>query len=112
MFSIFLTVTKERIPDSYIVASTYFAKVISCAYSFFVNKNLVFGNKDKKLSVVLKYLFLCGVQASLSGMFTDVLVEMLKWNEVLSKIVIDTFLFFISFQVQNRWVFGEHVSKN
>lgn len=112
MFSVFLTITKKAIPDSYIIVSTYLAKIISCAYSFGVNKRLVFGNREKKLSIAVKYLILCAVQSSASGYLTSTLVRCLQWNEVLSKIIVDTLLFFISFQVQNRWVFGKNVSKN
>lgn len=111
MFSIFLTVTREALPNSYIIVSTYMAKVISCAYSFGVNKRLVFGNREKRLSIVAKFMVLCIVQSTLSGFLTNTLVGWLQWNEVLSKIVIDTLLFFISFQVQNRWVFERNAGK-
>lgn len=112
MFSIFLTVTKRAVPDGYIIVSTYLAKIVSCTYSFAVNKRLVFGNKEKRLSIAVKYVILCIVQSSVSGFFTSTLAGWLQWNEVLSKIIIDTLLFFISFQVQNRWVFEKNVSKD
>ncbi len=112
MFSIFLTITKGIIPDSYIIVSTYIAKVISCTYSFLVNKNLVFENHSKGLSTAFKYIILCIVQASMSAILTNTLVHVLMWNEVLVKIIVDTLLFFISFQIQNRWVFAKNGSKN
>lgn len=111
-FSAFLTITQGIFQDSYIIVSTYFAKIISCTYSFFENKNLVFENRDKRISSGVKYLILCIVQASLSGVLTNILVYALMWHVVLSKIIIDTLLFFISFQVQNKWVFGNNVYKN
>lgn len=112
MFSIFLTVTKKAMPGIYIIVSTYLAKLVSCVYSFFVNKKLVFGNREKNLSIAGKYLVLCIVQSSVSGFFTNALVGWLQLNEVLSKMIIDTLLFFVSFQVQDRWVFEKNVNKN
>lgn len=112
IFSIFLTVTKGVMPSGYIVASTYLAKFISCTYSFMVNKRLIFGNKEKSLSIVVRYAVLCIVQSSASGFLTSVLVGWLLWNEVLCKMIIDTLLFFISYQGQDRWVFKRNVSKN
>lgn len=111
-FSIFLVITKNGILINYIIVSTYLAKVISCIYSFIINKNFVFKRQSKEVSTVVKYFFLCLFQASLSGIFTNSLVDWLHWNEVLSKVIVDTILFFISFQVQNRWVFGKNVSKD
>lgn len=111
-FSVFLTIIKNWAPVNYIMVSTYMAKVISCGYSFVINKNLVFEHRSKGFSTVIKYLVLCVIQASLSGIFTKSLVGWLHWNEVLSKIIVDTFLFFASFQVQNRWVFGKNGNKN
>lgn len=105
MFSIFLTVTKDMMLSRHIVTSTYLAKFISCAYSFTVNKRLVFENREKKLSIVMRYIVLCIVQSSVSGLLTSVLVEWLFWNEVLCKMIIDTMLFCVSYKIQNRWVF-------
>lgn len=104
-FSFFMIVTKMLMPESYIIVSTYLAKVISCTYSFIINKKLVFSYAGTGLSTAVKFLILCVVQATLSGFLTDSLVEFMQWNEVFSKIIVDAFLFFFSFQVQNRWVF-------
>lgn len=104
-FSIFLTVAKGILPTGHIIISTYLAKIVSCAYSFIVNKNYVFERGSAKRNTVIKYIILCVIQASFSGFITNTLVSVLRWNEVLCKIITDTLLFFISFQVQNRWVF-------
>lgn len=69
-FSIFLSIFRKTI-DNYIIAATYMSKLISCTYSFFVNKNLVFHNRSKFLPAVFKYTVLCVIQASLSGILVD-----------------------------------------
>ena len=112
-YSIFLTCFKTFIPTYYIILSTYTAKIVSCSYSFVVNKNLVFEKRSQGSSTAFRFLLLCVIQSSLSGFMTNGLVQAMNWNEVLSKIIIDILLFFVSFQVQNRWVFGgSNVSKN
>lgn len=105
MFSIFLSLFYKAMPEYYIIISTYLAKIISCSYTFFVNKNIVFERKGNKNSTVLKFAILCIIQSSLSGFLTNDLVKAIGWSEVVSKVIIDTVLFFASFQVQNRWVF-------
>lgn len=104
-FSFFMIVTKTLMPESYIIISTYLAKVISCTYSFIINKKLVFTYEGDGASTMAKFLMLCVVQATLSGFLTNSLSRFMQWNEVFSKIIIDTLLFFFSFQVQDRWVF-------
>lgn len=104
-YTIFLAVFKTITLNYYIIVSTYFAKTISCSYTFLVNKNLVFHKQGDILYSVCKFIILCIVQSTLSGFLTNVLVKHMVWNEVLSKILIDTLLFFLSFQIQSRWVF-------
>ena len=104
-YSLFLTVFRGIFPELYIIVSVYLAKIISCTYTFFVNKQLVFESDQKGSSSALKFVVLCVIQSSMSGLLTNGVVNILGWNEVLGKIIVDTILFFISFQVQNRWVF-------
>ena len=104
-FSIFLTITKSLMIEECIIISTYLAKTVSCTYSFVVNKYFVFERRLAKKSTAVRFIILCVIQASLSGLLTNTMVSSLLWNEVLCKIIIDTILFFASFQVQNRWVF-------
>ncbi len=105
-FSLFLLVFEKLSPDHFIVLSTYAAKVISCTYTFFVNKNLVFSNQQGGLlSTATKFVILCVVQSTLSGVLTENFVGITSWYPVTCKIIVDTVLFFVSFQVQNRWVF-------
>lgn len=109
-YSIFIAVFKITTIKYYIILSTYFAKAISCSYTFLVNKNLVFEKKGSVFSSVCKFIILCIAQSTLSGFLTNALVQYMVWNEVLSKILVDTFLFFLSFQIQSKWVF-KNVSK-
>ncbi len=105
-FSIFLTIFGSLIPERSIIWATYAAKVISCTYTYFVNKNLVFSNQQGALlTTSVKFVILCVIQSTCSGYLTEAFVNASGWNPVLCKIIVDTLLFFVSFQIQNRWVF-------
>ncbi|MBD5470231.1 MAG: glycosyltransferase [Lachnospiraceae bacterium] len=107
MYSIFLALFKELYPQTYVIISTYLAKIISCTYTYMVNKKIVFENHSRKMSIAIKFAILCIIQSTLSGFLTNGIVMWLGWNEVLSKIIVDTVLFFVSFKVQDRWVFAK-----
>jgi len=104
-FCIFLSITKDVFPNMYIVISSYAAKIISCSYSYTINRKYVFENSNRPLNTVIKYFALCVIQSTFSAIGTKFLVDFLTWKEPLCKILVDTVLFFVSFQVQNVWVF-------
>lgn len=108
LYSLFLAITIHFAGDYYIIISTYMAKVFSCTYGYFVNKNLVFARKNNTSKwIPIKFFTLCIVQSTCSGLLTSGLAFLTHWNPVLCKIVIDTILFFASFQIQNRWIFNQ-----
>ena len=105
-FSVFLVLFRGgRIGEGDIVVSTYLAKAISCSYTFFVNKRFVFKDPKKSAKTAEKFLLLCVLQASLSGILVSTFAYLSALNEVVCKVIVDVILFFFSFQVQSRWVF-------
>lgn len=104
VFTVFLSILREK-TDEYIILSTYMARTISCTYSFIVNKKFVFHNRSTLFPAAFKYIILCIIQASLSGIFVNEFVRLTSWHEVICKVVMDTILFFFSFQIQNIWIF-------
>ena len=106
-FALFISIFKNVFMGMYIIAANYSAKVLSCTYSFFVNKKLVFGKKGNMVLSMVKFVLLCVVQASLSSFIVNQLFHVLNWNEVLIKIIVDSILFFVSFEVQQHWVFKQ-----
>lgn len=105
MFSVFLSIYKAMNISAHIVIATYSAKIISCAYSYFVNKKIVFSNDDAVIKTLIRYVVLCILQASASAFVVNALCIYLGWYEVMVKVLVDTILFFISFQLQQNWVF-------
>lgn len=110
LFSIFVSLLHGLLKNYYIVIATYLAKAFSCTYGYFINKTIVFENRGKPVITAIKFFSLCIIQSSCSGFITMIVVIMTHWNEVLCKIIVDTALFFVSFQIQNRWIFVNNTS--
>lgn len=91
-----------------ILVSTVGARIVSSFYNYNFNRKAVFDSKDNMKSSMLKYYALCVVQMMVSyGLVygVNVLFTMGSVMTVVSKIIIDTILFLISFQIQRAWVF-------
>lgn len=85
--------------------STLFARVISSLFNYIVNKNVVFNNTSKMKNSIIKYYLLCAVQLLSSWLLVTIVYNNLSMNLTAIKVLIDFVLFFISFQIQRRWVF-------
>ena len=105
LFALGAFLLKSVMPAYYIVISTVFARVISSLYNFFVNRQGVFKSESGLARTMVKYYTLAVVQMSLSAFGVWVVFGMLGGSETLIKILVDTVLFLISFQIQREWVF-------
>ncbi len=104
LFSIVLSIIQDTVFNPILVA-TAMARVLSTLYNFMVNRKYVFTVKYKA-SIVFKYYTLAISQTLLSGLLTSFLFNMvLPFGVTVSKILVDTLLFFLSFIVQREWVF-------
>lgn len=92
-------------PDYYILFATYISRIVLSLYVFAVNKRVVFHNKGRIIPTGIRFFVLCITQASVSGFAVKQLVTMAGGGEILFKLLVDTLLFFASFQIQDRWVF-------
>ena len=99
MFTLFLKATDN------IILSTYLARIISCIYTFFVNKEAVFKKGNKRS--LIRFIILCVVLGTLSAFITHALDSYLDFNTTLLKMFVDTCLFFLSYYVQKEFVFHE-----
>lgn len=92
--------------ENAIVISTILARICSSIFNYMVNKNIVFESKTGIISFV-RYYILCVVQMLVSAAGVALAYTITKGNSSLLKIIVDVLLFFISYQVQRRWVFAE-----
>lgn len=97
-------------PELRLLIATGGARIISSLVNYTMNRKVVFESKESVGGSMLRYYILCVCQAAVSYglvyLFADVLFSVeVRLVETLIKFVVDMFLFFISFQIQQRWVF-------
>ena len=91
---------------SIILLCTVIARVISATVNFLVNRNLVFGSKGNAGKAFARYVALsvCIMLLSAGGTWLLVLTGL---SSTLAKLITDTLLYFVSYRVQQQWVFKE-----
>ncbi|RKM58308.1 glycosyltransferase [Butyrivibrio sp. X503] len=90
----------------YIAISTVIARVISATYNFALNYKMVFKSNEKIEKAAIKYVVLAVIQMALSALLVTLGVRWLVIvPETVVKIVVDTCLFFISYKIQQKFVY-------
>lgn len=106
LFAIFCNLLKSVCPGVYLAAATVGARVISAVYNYLMNYRVVFKSRESIGRSGLKYFALAVVQMSFSAGGVTLLKAVLPFiPDVLVKIIVDTVLFFISYHIQQRYVF-------
>jgi glycosyltransferase involved in cell wall biosynthesis len=105
LFALFSFMLKEVMPDSFIIASTVLARILSSVINFIMNRNMVF-KSNSSISIV-KYYALSIAQMGVSALGVHYLYSFFNSGEVGIKIIVDSLLFLISFIIQREWVFKD-----
>lgn len=94
-----------------IMISTIIARIISSVINFLLNKNMVFNckNKGNTKVILIKYYMLCILQMIISGMLVSAITELLPISKNVIKIIVDLFLFFVSYKIQSNLIFKTNV---
>ncbi len=82
------------------------ARIVSSVFNFLINRKYVFGSSKKLGTAFWRYAVTVVVIVCLSAWLTSSLHIWFGWNDNLVKIPVDIALFFLSYYVQRRWVFG------
>jgi len=93
-----------------ILLSTIAARVIAGNYNFIVNKKIVFKSESNLFYSLVKYWTLVILLGTLSYFGISALVNNSGFNVLVSKVILETLLFFISFTVQRELVFYSNES--
>ena len=101
LYSLLIIITKN------IVLSNIVARIISCSVNYTINKNIVFKNKDKIYKSIVKYFALAISILTLNTILLNVFVNKLGINAFIGKIIVEIFLFIISWTIQKKAVFKE-----
>lgn len=104
LFSLFMFLLKSVSIDI-IVFSTILARIGSSIFNFKSNEKLVFKNKNNSKSIPIKYFSLVIIQMLTSAFLVSFFAGNMTLNVALIKILVDGFLFLLSFQIQRNWVF-------
>ena len=105
LFAIFCSMLKGK-TGNYVAISTVIARVISATCNYMLNYKVVFESKEKVHTSGVKYFLLAIVQMSLSALLVTGGCGLLPAvPEVAVKIVVDGCLFFISYAIQQKYVF-------
>ena len=94
---------------------TYIATAIARVCSGLFNYNFnrwIFKSKSKVSSSGPKYLLVWLIQMCISAFCVDNLIKLISWNKSVVKFIVDTILFFISYKVQQLWVFKSKKEKD
>ena len=90
-----------------ILASTVTARLMSGTMNFSINKFWVFESKKHSVNEILEYFALFCCQMMTSWLLVAALSS-LPMNLTLIKTIVDTGLFFISYQIQKNFIFIEN----
>lgn len=95
--------------DTIVGIATLVARCVSSPCNFLLNRSLVFRFKHHVGRTALRYALVCVGMVVLSTLGVNLLslLGMPNALDSLSKMVIDTLLYFVSYRVQRNWVFHE-----
>ena len=107
LFSLFIKVfiTPFGEGERYILVATILARVISAVWNFTINRKAVFKAKSGLIGNAVKYAVLAVCQLLVSAGLVTVIFRLTGFNETVIKIVVDSLLFVISYQIQREIVF-------
>lgn len=99
---------KDKEIGRYILIATIIARVISATYNYAINYTKVFKSEESVSKSAAKYAALCVVQMLCSALLVSLAAKAISaCPEVIIKMLIDTFLFFISYTIQRKFVFSK-----
>lgn len=108
LFSLFCELFKMITPLWYIAVSTVCARIVSASYNYLINYKIVFCSKTRHHVSYVKYFFLAVIQMSMSAFFVTACVNIfIPFPEVAIKMIVDTLLFFLSYKIQQKYIFRE-----
>lgn len=107
LFQVFCAFLKNSLlATQYIIVSTVGARIISAMYNYLVNYYFVFKSKENHTKSACRYFVLAILQMACSAALVSVLVAATGAKlELVVKIPVDVFLFFVSYYIQKRMVY-------
>lgn len=105
LFALLVHFTRELFPHMYIPAATVAARIVSSLCNYGLTHRVVFRSDKKPQRTALRYYILVIAQMVCSAAAVSLLHRYLPVQEVMLKLVVDSVLFLMSYQVQKHLVF-------
>jgi len=105
IFTIAIFFLRHLLPVMYVFAANAIARLLSSILNYRINKTQVFKHTEGNVGPLVKYFILCALQITASSLLVMGVYHFIKINESIIKVFVDLFLFFISFQIQQHFVF-------
>lgn len=88
-----------------LLLSNITSRIISGTTNYLINKNIVFKNKSNPLKSMIKYFTLVIIILIINTILLDILVNKIYINKIISKLLVELFLFIFSFILQQKLIF-------
>ena len=96
-----------------VTASSLIARAISSLYNFTMNRRVVFHAQSGSLAKQIgAYYALVVAQILCSTGLVYLFTSLLKLPATIVKVVVDTFLFLVSYKIQSSWLFKDKAAGN
>lgn len=105
LFHLFVNIRVLDDATKMIFIATVLARIISSLVNYNLNKNVVFNCDNNSKNTIFKYYMLCIVQMALSAGGVSLLYNFSLFSETICKIIVDLVLFFISYNIQRKFIF-------
>ena len=105
LFAVIVFFLKDQAPQHYILIATIGARIVSILVNYNLNAKLVFVGEDDRKLPFFKYITLAVFDMLGSAFFVTVLVRQFMWNETLTKMLVDSMLFFVGYLIQKYYIF-------
>ena len=105
LFALVVFLLKDMAPQYYILIATIGARIVSILVNYNLNAKLVFAGKDDRKLPFFKYITLAVFDMLASALLVTILVQYFSWNETLTKMLVDSSLFFVGFLIQKIYIF-------
>lgn len=105
LFIVILGALSKSSDEKRILIATIVARIVSSLYNFVINRNAVFRSKNNINISMAKYYVLCICQMMCSAYMVLIGVKFCGGHESVIKLIIDSGLFIISYQIQRKWIF-------
>lgn len=88
-----------------IFISTIFARIIADFINYYLTNYFVFDSREKAKDILFRYYLLSCIKMIISAIIVILLSSIISINSTILKVIVDLFIFFISYKVQKKYVF-------